>query len=139
MHGSRAYFYSKVISPCCGGSWNLKFLVSLPYWCYIPNLVQIGSVEEEVNTQQTTIDAQVWKLTHSNRSPEGLGWTNKIKSNFKIRTIVYFVLKSNNVFLMYSWSPIQKTNKRPVGLTGHLHEYQRLYTDFLSDQQPIIK
>ena len=44
------------------GSWNLQFLVSLPYKCYIPNLVKIGPVVLEKmlihDSQQTP--------THSN-------------------------------------------------------------------------
>ena len=43
--------YPKVFSPWGWGSWNLKFLVSLPYICYIPNLVKIGQVD--VNGRRT--------------------------------------------------------------------------------------
>ena len=37
-------FYPNITSPLGGGSWNLQFLVSLPYRCHIPNLVKIGPV-----------------------------------------------------------------------------------------------
>ena len=56
--------------------WNLQFLVSLPYRCYIQNLFKIGPVvlEEKVLTHDG------WGLTpiHSNRSPELiLRWPKK--------------------------------------------------------------
>ena len=57
-----------------GGSWNLQFLVSLPYRCYIPNLVKIGSVVLE---KKLTDDARRQTPTHSNRSPEWLRWPKK--------------------------------------------------------------
>ena len=37
-------FPPKITSPWGRGSWNLQFLVSLPYGCYMPNLVKIGPV-----------------------------------------------------------------------------------------------
>ena len=55
-----------------GGSWNLQFLVSLPYRCYVPNLVKIGSVVLE--KKMLTDDTRRRTPTHSNRSPEWLRW-----------------------------------------------------------------
>ena len=57
------------------GSWNLQFLVSLPYRCYIPNLVRIGPVVSE--EKMLTHDGRRQTPTHSNRSPEWLRWPNK--------------------------------------------------------------
>ena len=36
--------YPKITFPLGGGSWNLQFLVCLPYRSYIPNLVKIGTL-----------------------------------------------------------------------------------------------
>ena len=56
MPGSREDFLKKCInfklftpklSPLMDGSGNLQFLVSLPYRCYIPNLVKFGPVVSE--------------------------------------------------------------------------------------------
>ena len=58
--------------PLGGGSWNLQFLVSLPYRCYIPNLVKIGPGVLE--KKMLTHDPQRRTPTHSNRSPELLRW-----------------------------------------------------------------
>ena len=59
-----------------GGSWNLQFLVSFPYICYIPNLVKIGPLvsEEKMltdNRRRTTTDANP-------KSPGWLRWPRKI-------------------------------------------------------------
>ena len=51
---SIVHFYSKNYLPMRWGQWNLQFLVSLPYTCYIPNLVKIGPVV--VNARHTTHD-----------------------------------------------------------------------------------
>ena len=40
-------FYPKSKSHGGGGSWNLSFLISILYRCYIPNLVNIGQVLSE--------------------------------------------------------------------------------------------
>ena len=37
-------FYPQITSPWGWGSWNLQFLVSLSYRCYIINLINIGPV-----------------------------------------------------------------------------------------------
>ena len=67
------------------GSWNLQFLVSLPYRCYIPNLVKIGSVVLEKkmltdNGRRTTHDTRRRTPTHSNRSPEWLRWPKNLEN-----------------------------------------------------------
>ena len=50
-------FYPKITYPLDGGSWNLQFLVFLPYRCYILNLVKIGPVVlEDVNSRRTSHD-----------------------------------------------------------------------------------
>ena len=83
-------FYPKITSPLGGGSWNLQFLVSLPYRCYIPNLFKLGPVvlEQKMLThdarrtthvaRRTTNDERRRTPTHGNRSPEWLRWPNKI-------------------------------------------------------------
>ena len=40
-----------------GGAWNLQFLDSLPYKCYIPNFVNIGPVDfgDDEDQQPTAI------------------------------------------------------------------------------------
>ena len=63
-------FYPKITSPWGRGSWNLQFLVSLPYRCYIPNLVTIGPVvlEKKILThdgRRTTDD--------DGRQPKAIG------------------------------------------------------------------
>ena len=65
-------FTQKITSPWGRGrSWNLQFLVSLPYRCYILNLVKICpiSIWEDFNGRRTP--------THCNRSPESLRWPKK--------------------------------------------------------------
>ena len=72
-------FYPQTTSPWGEGSWNLQFLVFLPYRCYIPILVKIGPVvlvkkiltDDERRTPQ---DTRRQTPTHSNRPPEWLGW-----------------------------------------------------------------
>ena len=59
-------FYPQITSPWGRGSWNLQFLVSLPYRCYIPNLVKIDTV---VLRKMLTLDTRRRTPTHSNRSP----------------------------------------------------------------------
>ena len=61
-------FYPKITSLLGWGSWNLQFLVSLPYRCYIPSLVKIGPIVLE--KKMLTHDARRRTPTHSNRSPE---------------------------------------------------------------------
>ena len=41
--------FTPKLSPLMDGSGNLQFLVSLPYRCYIPNLVKFGPVVLENN------------------------------------------------------------------------------------------
>ena len=57
-------FNPKITSPLDGGHeiYNLQFLISLPYRCYIPNLVRIGPVVAEEKM-----------LTHDGRQPIAIG------------------------------------------------------------------
>ena len=78
-------FYPQITSPLGGGSWNLQFLVSLPYRCYISNLVNIGPVVLEKKM-----------LTHDDgRQPIAIGHlsdSGDLKNNFIL--IKYGILKS---------------------------------------------
>ena len=68
-----------------GGSWNLQFLVPLPYRCYIPNLVKIGQIVLEKKThvaRRTTDDGRPRTPTHSNWSPE---WQMRSQCQFGCR------------------------------------------------------
>ena len=70
-------FYPQITSPLGEGSWNLQFLVSLPYRCYTPNLVKIGPVVLE--KKMLTHDKRRRTPTHSSRSHEWLRWPKKPK------------------------------------------------------------
>ena len=84
-HTSILNFLLKNYLPFGRGSWNLQFLVSFPYRCYmyITNLVKIGSVFLEKN--MWTDDARLWTPTHSNRSPE---WLRSLKTSINIIILV---------------------------------------------------
>ena len=70
-------FYPKITSPWGRRPWILQFLISLPYRCYIPNLVKIDPVvlEKKMLTHR-------WKPTCSNKSPEWLRWPKNPLSLF---------------------------------------------------------
>ena len=86
-----------------GGSWNLQNLVSLPYRCYIPNLVKIGPVVLE--KKMLTDDGR--RTTHDDgRQPiEWLRWPK----NFVKLWIRYFLLKNKSQIMVHgqalSWFP----------------------------------
>ena len=56
-------FYPQITTPWGGGSWNLQFLVSLQYRCYILNLIKIGPVVLE---KMLTHDGW-WTTTDTNQ------------------------------------------------------------------------
>ena len=57
---------------CGRGSWNLQFLVFLPYRCYIPFRKDrpCSSWEEDVNARRSHHDERRRTPTHSNRSTD---------------------------------------------------------------------
>ena len=63
-------FNPKISSRLGGGSWNLQFLVSLPYRCYIPNLVKIGSV---VLQKKMLMDDGWLTMDNHGRQPIAIG------------------------------------------------------------------
>ena len=66
-----------------GGSWNLQFLVSLPYRCYIPNLDMIGPVVIEKKM-----------LTHDGRhQPIAIGHLSH-SGDLKMCAVLHFCIPS---------------------------------------------
>ena len=66
-------FYPKITSLWGSGSGNLQSLVSLPYRCYIPNLVKIDPVVLE--KKMLTHDSR-WTTDHDGRQPVAIAHLN---------------------------------------------------------------
>ena len=76
------HFLSQNYIPLGWGSWNLQFLVSLPYGCCIPNLVKIGPVvlEKMLTHDERTKD-------DDGRQPRAIGhlsYSDDLKNTFII-------------------------------------------------------
>ena len=63
------HYLPKITSTWGGWPWNLQFLVSLPFQCYISNLVKIGLVD--VNGQRTMEDDRRQPITIGHLSDSG--------------------------------------------------------------------
>ena len=64
-----------IIFPWSEASHNLQLLIFLPYKCYIPNLIKIGSVVLEKKMLKHDLSRA---QTHSNMSAKRLGVTKMI-------------------------------------------------------------
>ena len=74
-------FYQKITPPLGerGVSWNLQFLVYLPYRCYILNLIKFGPVVLEKNM-----------LTDEARRPKWLRWPKNFNFGISPRCYITF-------------------------------------------------